>query len=56
MDMSNILVVKYADDVGDGVRFADVGQEFIAQPFALRSALDKAGDVNELYRRVNFFL
>jgi hypothetical protein len=32
----------------DGIAFADVGQEFVAQPFALRGPFDQARDVHEL--------
>ena len=32
----------------DGVGFADVGQELVAQAFALGGAGDQAGDVHEL--------
>jgi len=34
--------------VDDGVHFADVGEELIAEPFALRGALHEPGDIDEL--------
>jgi len=36
-----------SDHVGDGVDFADVGEEFVSHAFALRGAGDEAGDVDE---------
>ena len=32
----------------DGIAFANVSQEFVAQPFALRGSLDQPRDVHEL--------
>ncbi len=42
------MVVEAAHDVDDGVGLADVGQELVAQAFALGGAGDQAGDVDEL--------
>ena len=47
----DVLVLEAADDLDDGVHFADVGQELVAEAFALARALDEAGDVDELDRR-----
>ena len=52
----DVLVVKAADHVDDGVRLADVGQELVAQALALAGALDKAGDVHELDDRRGLLL
>ena len=35
----------------DRVGLADVGEELVAEPFALRRAFDQAGDVDELHHR-----
>ena len=35
----------------DGVGLADVGEELVAEPFALGRALHETGDVEELHRR-----
>src|SRR3546814_16448206 len=54
-----IDLAGYVDDVGvfeaahhvdDGVGFADVRQELVAQAFALAGAGHQAGDVDELHR------
>ena len=50
-DMMNVRVLEAADDLDDGVHFADVREKFVAQTFALRRAFDQAGDVHKLNRR-----
>ena len=47
----DVGILEAAHHVNDRVDFADVGQELVAQPFALAGALDQAGDVQELDRR-----
>jgi hypothetical protein len=47
-DMDDVFVLEAADDADDGVGFADVGQELVAQAFAFRGAGDQAGDIDEL--------
>ena len=47
-DVDDVGVVEAADDVQNGVDVADVGQELVAQAFALRRAADDAGDVDQL--------
>ena len=47
-DVGDVAVLEAAQHVGDGVDLADVGEELVAQAFALRRALDQAGDVDEL--------
>ena len=37
-DMDDVVVVKAAHDVDDGVGFADVGEELVAQAFAFARA------------------
>src|SRR5579872_6578116 len=46
-DMSNVAVFEATDDMGDGVAFADIGEELIAQPLALGRAPHEAGNVDE---------
>src|SRR5207245_9846366 len=55
-DVDDIGVLEATDHMDDGVHFADVGEELIAQPLALRGALHEAGDVDELDNRGNLFL
>jgi hypothetical protein len=47
-DMDDVGVLEAAHDTDDGVGFADVGQELVAQAFALRGAGDQPGDIDEL--------
>ena len=49
----NVRVLEAPDDLDDRVHFADVGQELVAEAFALAGALDEPGDVDELDRRGN---
>ena len=44
----DVLIVKAADHMDDGVRAADVLQELVAQAGALAGALYQTGDVHEL--------
>ena len=37
----------------DGVDFADIGQKFVAQAFALACPLHQASDINKLHSRWN---
>ena len=48
LDMRDVRVFKAADDVNDRVAAADVREELVAEPLALRRALDKACNVDEL--------
>ena len=45
--MDDVSVDEPANDLRDGVGFTNVGEEFVAQAFALGCALDDAGDVDE---------
>jgi hypothetical protein len=47
-DMDDVFVVEAAYDIDDGVGFADVGQELVAQAFAFRGPGDQPGDIDEL--------
>ncbi len=54
--VDNVVVDKTADHMDDGVAFADIGEEFIAQPFAFRRAAHKAGNIDEFDRGGCVFL
>src|SRR5690625_3786715 len=47
--MDDIVIVEAAHHMRDGVGLANVGQELVAQAFALRRPGDKAGDVHKLH-------
>ena len=40
-------IVEAAQHIGDGVDLADIGEELVAEPFALRGAAHQAGDIDE---------
>ena len=46
--VEDVRVLEAAHDLHDGVHLADVGEELVAEPFALARALHQAGDVHEL--------
>ncbi len=50
VDMDDVGVIKNADDMADGVAFANMGEELVAEAFAFASAFDEAGDVDEFDR------
>ena len=47
-DVFDVRVLEAADHLDDGVHFADVAEELVAQTFALAGAFDEAGNVDEL--------
>ena len=47
LDMGDVVVLEAAQHMHDGVDLADVGEELVAQPFALGGAAHQAGDVDE---------
>ena len=49
--MDDVLVVKAADHMDNGVCHADVGKELVAQALAPAGALDKASDIHEFNDR-----
>ena len=51
--VNDIVVVKTANNVHDGVHFANIGQKFVAEPLALGRSRDKSRDVHELDDRGN---
>ena len=46
--MDDVVVVEAAHDVDDGVGFADVGEELVAQAFAFARACNQTGNIDEL--------
>ena len=52
----DVVVDEAAHHVRDRIGLADVGEELVAQAFALRGAGDQAGDVDELDDRRNHLL
>ena len=54
--MGDVAVLEAAHDMGDGVAFADIGEELVAEPLALRGAAHEAGDVDEGQPRRDDFL
>ena len=47
LDMGHIRIIKAADDMDDGIRIADVRQEFIPQALALARALDQPRNIDK---------
>jgi len=43
----NVLVLKATDDLHDGIDFADMAEELVAESFALAGAFDQPGDIDE---------
>ncbi len=56
LDMGDVGILETAHDMGDGVAFADIGEELVAEPLAFRGAAHEAGDVDEGEPRRNDFL
>ena len=56
VDMGDVAIDETAHDMGDGVAFADIGQELVAEALTLRSAANQAGDVDEGETRRDDFL
>ena len=50
VDMDDVGVIKDADDMADGVAFANMGEELVTETFAFAGAFDEAGDVDEFDR------
>ena len=46
-DVMDVVVLETADDLHNGVDFADVAEELVAEAFTGAGALDEAGDVHE---------
>ena len=54
--MDDVVVLEAPDDVQYRVALADVREELVPEPFALRRALDETGDIGELDRRAYYLL
>ena len=48
VDVDDILVLKAADYMDNGVHFPNVGQEFVSEAFARSRSFDQSGDIDEL--------
>ena len=51
--MGDVFIVEAAHHFHDGRAFADVGQELVAETFALARAAHKTGDVHEVHGGIN---
>jgi uncharacterized glyoxalase superfamily protein PhnB len=47
LDMGDIVIGKAAQHMGDRIDLADIGQELVAQPLALRGALHQPGNIDK---------
>ena len=45
--MRDVGILEAAQHVDDGVDLADIAEELVAQPLALRRAAHQAGDIDE---------
>ena len=54
--MDDIVVVKAAHNLNDGVCFADIREELVAQTLALRSTPNEARDIEKLDHCGHYFL
>ena len=46
--MDDVFVLEAADHMNDSVHLTDMGQELVAQAFALAGPLDQTGDIHKL--------
>mgnify|MGYP000650737988 CR=1 FL=1 len=51
--MDDVVIVKTADHLHDGVHFPDIRQELVAQARAFRGPFHEAGNVHEFNERGN---
>ncbi len=49
--MDDVAVLEAAQHIEDRVRLADMGEELVAEPFALAGPAHEAGDVDEFELR-----
>ncbi len=54
--MDDVLVIKAAHHVGDGVHFSDMREKLVAKPLSLACALDQSCDIHKLDDGRNHFL
>ena len=45
--MNDIVVIKAADNMDNGVNSPDMAEELVPQPFTLAGPFDQTGNVNE---------
>ncbi|MCY1234354.1 hypothetical protein D9M72_469350 [compost metagenome] len=55
-DVGDVVILEAAQHMHDGIHFADIGEELVAEAFALRCAAHQAGDVDERDARRDDFL
>src|SRR5699024_12302143 len=56
VDVNDVVIDESPDDLADGVGFADIGQELIAQALTFGGTAHDAGDVDEVNGRVEDLL
>jgi hypothetical protein len=56
LHMGHVTVLETAQDVGDGVDLADIGEELVAETLALGRAFHEARDIDEGHPRGNDLL
>ena len=54
--VNDVRILEASHHVPDRVAFADIGEELVPQPFALRCSRHQSCDVHELDRRRDDFL
>ena len=50
-DVGDVVILEAAQDVGDGIDFADGGEELVAEAFALARPFHEASDIDEVHPR-----
>ncbi|MCY1297378.1 hypothetical protein D9M70_468150 [compost metagenome] len=55
-DVGDVVILEAAQHMHDGIHFADVGEELVAEAFTLRRATHEAGDIDEGDARRDDFL
>ena len=53
VDMDDVTVLKASNDMNDRIRLSDVRKELVTESLTLGCALNKSGDINELYNSMN---
>jgi hypothetical protein len=56
LHMGHVTVLETAQDVGDGIDLADIGEELVAETLALGRAFHEARDIDEGHPRGNDLL
>ena len=55
IDVRHVFIVEAAEHMQDCVRFADIGQKFISQPFAFTCSFHQSGNIHYFYCGGNDF-